>query len=191
MLLIYTALIDDESDKILFEDIFYNHQKQMFAIAKGILHNREDAEDAVQNALLNIVRHMGDVPRNNTKLRDAYVYATARNAALSILRKKSREIETVSMEELPLSSGGDPVESILHWDDYETLLKIISQLPLIQREIILMRYVQGKEVKEVAAALSHTPNYIRVQTFRAKGLLLQICRKEGIDIAGTETTDTV
>lgn len=191
MLLIYTALIDDESDKILFEDIFYNHQKQMFVIAKGILHNREDAEDAVQNALLNIARHMDGVPKNNTKLRNAYIYTTARNAALSILRKKSREVETISMEELPLSSGSDPVESILHWDDYETLIKIISQLPLIQREIILMRYVQGKEVKEVAVALNRTPNYIRVQTFRAKGLLLQICRKEGIDIAGTETTDTV
>lgn len=191
MLLIYTALIDDETNKLLFEDIFYNHQKQMFAIAKGILHNREDAEDAVQNALLNIARHIDSIPKNSTKLRDAYIYTTARNAAFSILRKKSREVETVSMEELPLSSGGDPIESILHWDNYEKLLKIISQLPLIQREIILMRYVQGKEVKEVAAALSHTPNYIRVQTFRAKGLLLQICRKEGINIAGTETTDTV
>lgn len=134
---------------------------------------------------------MDRVPKESSQLQRAYIYATARNAALSILRKKSREVETVSMEELPLPSGDDPVESVIHRANYEELLTVISQLPLIQREIILMRYVQGLEVREVATALCRTPNYIRVQTFRAKGLLLQICRKEGINIAGTETTDSI
>ena len=191
MLLFYSALIDDDTDKRLFEDIFINYQKQMFAIAKGILHNREDAEDAVQNALLNIARHMKSIPKGNVQLLRAYLYTTTRNAATSILRKKSREVETVPMEELPLASDCDLIEHLINLDNYDKLLKIISQLPINQREIILMRYVQHMEVKEVATALNRTPNYIRVQTFRAKALLIQICRKEGINIASTDTADTI
>lgn len=183
MIMLYFALIDDESDKLLFEDIFNNYQKQMLVIAKGILHNHEDAEDAVQNALLNIACHMGSVPRDCTQLLRAYVYTTTRNAAISLLRKKSREVETVPMEELHLASDYDPIEHLISRDNYSQLLMIISQLPLIQREIILMRYVQHLEVMEVATALNRTANYIRVQTFRAKALLMHICRKEGIDIA--------
>lgn len=114
------ALIDDETDKILFEYIFHNHQKQMYEIANGILHNREDAEDAVQNALLNIARHMANIPKGNTKLLHAYVYTTTRNAALLLLRKKSRDVETVPIEDLPLSSDEDPIDNIIHWDDYKS-----------------------------------------------------------------------
>lgn len=191
MLLYYFTLIDDESDKLLFEEIFNDYQKQMLAIAKGILKNREDAEDAVQNALLNIARHMKSVPKDSVQLLRAYLYTTTRNAAISLLRKKSREVETVPMEALPLASGCDPIDYLVDWDNYDNLLKVISQLPINQREIILLRYVQHMDVKEVAVALNRTPNYVRVQSFRAKVLLLQIYRKEGIDIAGTETVDTI
>lgn len=185
MLLFYTALIENESDKLLFEDIFNNHKKQMLSIAKGILHNHEDAEDAVQDALFNIARHMNSIPKHNDQLLRAYIYSTVRNTALSHLRKKTRQVKTVSMDELPLSAGMDPIECIIHMDDYECLLRIISKLPLIQREIILLRYVQEKDVKEVADILSRTPNYIRVQTFRTKELLKEILQKEGIEVADT------
>lgn len=180
MLLLYTSLIDDESDKLRFEEIYYGYHKKMFIIAKGILKSKEDSEDAVQIALLNIARHMDKVPSGNEKVLSAYVYTTIRNTALSLLRKKAREVDTISMDDLPISIGDDPMEVMMKQSDYATLLSIITRLPISHREIIFLRYVQGKEVKEVAELIGCTPNYVRVQTHRAKKLLADLCREVGM-----------
>ena len=89
MLLFYTSLINDEKDKLRFEEIYYSYHKTMYAIANGILQNKEDSEDAVQIALLNLARHMDKVPSSNEKVLSAYIYTTIRNTAYSILRKKA------------------------------------------------------------------------------------------------------
>lgn len=148
--------------------------------AKKILGNNEDAEDAVQVSLLNLARHMDKVPTGNEQVLNAYIFTTVRNAALSMLRKKSREIDTISMDELPLSIGGDPMEMIMKQNDYDMLLAVISELPLSYREIVFLRYVQGKDVKEVAEIIGRTSNYVRVQTHRAKNQLADLCRKVGM-----------
>ncbi|MGN0612991.1 MAG: RNA polymerase sigma factor [Porcipelethomonas sp.] len=52
MLGIYLALIDDDDNKNLFEELYYEYRNGMYNIAFGILHNVEDAEDAVHEAFL-------------------------------------------------------------------------------------------------------------------------------------------
>ena len=180
MLVLYTSLIDDESEKLRFEEIYYSYHKRMYVVAKKILSNNEDAEDAVQTSLLNLARHMDRVPTGNEQVLNAYIFTTVRNAALSMLRKRSREIDTISMDELPLSIGGDPMEMIMKQNDYDMLLAVISELPLSYREIVFLRYVQGKDVKEVAEIIGRTSNYVRVQTHRAKNQLADLCRKVGM-----------
>ena len=180
MLILYTALIDDESEKLRFEEIYYSYHKRMYVIAKKILGNSEDAEDAVQISLLNLARQMDRVPTENDQVLKAYIFTTVRNAALSMLRKKAREIDTISMDELPLSIGDDPLEMIMKQNDYDMLLAVISELSLSYREIIFLRYVQGKDVKEVAEIIGRTSNYVRVQTHRAKKQLAELCREVGM-----------
>lgn len=180
MLLFYTSLINDESDRLRFEEIYYGYHKTMYAIANGILQNKEDSEDAVQIALLNLARHMDKVPSSNEKVLSAYIYTTIRNTAYSILRKKAREVDTVSIDNLPVSIDDDPLEFMMKQSDYSTLLSVISRLPISHREIIFLRYIQGMDVKEVADLIGRTPNYVRVQVHRAKKLLADLCREVGI-----------
>lgn len=180
MLILYTALIDDESDKLRFEEIYYSYHKRMYIVAKKILGNNEDAEDAVQVSLLNLARHMDKVPTGNGQVLNAYIFTTVRNVALSMLRKRSREIDTISMDDLPISIGGDPLEAMMKQNDYDMLLAVISELPLSYREIVFLRYVQGKDVKEVAEIIGRTSNYVRVQTHRAKKQLADLCREVGM-----------
>lgn len=180
MLIFYTALIDDESEKLRFEEIYYSYHKRMYVVAKKILSNNEDAEDAVQTSLLNLARHMDRVPTGNEQVLNAYIFTTVRNTALSMLRKRSREIDTISMDDLPISIGGDPLEAMMKQNDYDMLLAVISELPLSYREIVFLRYVQGKDVKEVAEIIGRTSNYVRVQTHRAKKQLADLCREVGM-----------
>lgn len=68
MLLLYTAMIDDECDRLRFEDIYYNYRKQMLYVAQGVLHDAHEAEDAVQVALLGIARQIRSVPAEEPKI---------------------------------------------------------------------------------------------------------------------------
>ena len=118
----------------------------------------------------------GIIPKRFTKYSRAFAAG-----CLSEFVKK-REVETVNMDALPLAVIDDPIEKIMQQDDYDILLSVISKLPLAHRELIFLRYVQGKEVKEIAELLHRTPNYIRVQSFRARQQLLELCREVGMEI---------
>ena len=51
-LLVYLQLIDSPEEQSRFEDLYITYRKLMFHVAKGILGNDQDAEDAVHDAFL-------------------------------------------------------------------------------------------------------------------------------------------
>ena len=62
MLFLYMTMIEEQADQIRFEQIYHGYRKQMLAVANRVLRNPEDAEDAVQNALLGIARNIKSIP---------------------------------------------------------------------------------------------------------------------------------
>ena len=62
MLVCYLAMIDREEDAQRFSGLYFAYQKQMLQVALGVLRNQEDAEDAVQTALLCLAQHIRDLP---------------------------------------------------------------------------------------------------------------------------------
>lgn len=50
MLVYYLQMLDTPEEKIRFEQIYLKYRGLMYQVADGILHNRQDAEDAVHNA---------------------------------------------------------------------------------------------------------------------------------------------
>ena len=50
--------IESEEDKSKFEGIYYRYRKLMFHVAMKILHNRQDAEDAVHQAFVSIIENL-------------------------------------------------------------------------------------------------------------------------------------
>lgn len=59
MLALFLTYLDDENDKILFEEMFYSYRKQMLSFSISILKNKDDAEDAVHNVFLHIAQKIG------------------------------------------------------------------------------------------------------------------------------------
>lgn len=178
MHLFYYALIDTEEDKIAFEHIYYTYRKRMFCIAKKILENNEDAEDAVQNALLGIAKTMQTVPTGDEKELQAYLYTVARNSALALLPvKKKREQETPISQDFP-DPAMDLFDLLTLQEDYKMLLKIISALPIQYKEVVVLRYVSGLPPRKIAELLHRKIGTINQQLTRSKKLLIALYEKE-------------
>lgn len=189
MLLLYTAMIEDETDQLRFEDIYYRYRKQMLLVAGRVLQSPEDAEDAVQTALLGIARQIKSVPTGNDKVLRAYVLTAAKNAALNLLPQQQARENTLDISDVSAASGEDLFRQVQACQDYDLLLRCMRQMQPPYREVLMLTFVQELSVNEIAGLLHRKPGSVRQQLNRGKKALVALCRKEGMCFA--EQTDAV
>lgn len=170
MIAIYLALIDDEVDHATFEHIFYTHKKDMLKIAFHILGNQWDAEDAVQNALIGLAISIKHVPTTTNEMR-AYCLAAARNAALRYQKQKQAWDHMVDIDAIHFPNEDSVFEKIVAAEEYQTVLNLLTKLPLTIREALMLRYVTGIPPREIARILNRKPDTVRKQLLRGKQLL--------------------
>ena len=156
------------------EYIVQTYQKQMLFVANRILHNLHDGEDAVQTALLRISQQCHKLPEHEQALR-AYVLNAARNAALDLLPKQSKEAD---IERIVAVSSDDLFEKLALSEEYHRLLAAIDGLPIHYKEVLMLRYVQELETKQIAKLLNRPRATIQKQIARAKAMLIQLYETE-------------
>ena len=88
MLMLYLQMLDTLEEKVRFEEIYLKYRNAMFRAADGILHNDQDAEDAVHNAFLRIIKKFSRFQNMPAKDLAPQVVVIARNEAISLQRKK-------------------------------------------------------------------------------------------------------
>lgn len=168
MLLFYIALIDDEADKLRFEDIYNTYCKQMYLVAFQTLQDHGEAEDAVQNALLGIAKQIKVVPSGNSKVIRAYVLTAARNAALNLLPKRKTWRDIIDIEEVTLADKGDLFQRVALSEDYHTILRALRKVPETYQDVLMLYYVHELSEKEVAAILDRKQSTVHQQITRGK-----------------------
>lgn len=179
MLLLYTAMIDEKPDQLRFERIYHSYRKQMMLVADRVLHNRDEAEDAVQNALLGIARNIKNVPQDE-RVERAYVLTAAKNAALLLLPKQQQRNAMLDISDLNLQSQDDLFQQVLNCLNYDLLMRAMRQLDPIYRDVLLLVYVQEQSLDAAANILQRKKETVRKQLQRGKKLLIELCRKEGM-----------
>lgn len=157
-----------------FEQLYQAWHRQMLFVAERILQDTYLAEDAVQNALLRISRQMHCLPENEKALR-AYVLTSAKHAALDLLPQKQRDTD---IDTLILTDHHNLFDEIAASEDYERLIKAISALPELYRDVLMLRYVQELKVGQIARLLGKTKSTVSKQLQRAKALLEKNYLKE-------------
>lgn len=175
----YTAMIEEAPNRTRFERIYNSYCKQMVFVATGVLHNTQDAEDAVQNALLGIARNIENVPEDD-RIEKAYVLTAAKNAALTMLAKKQPIELSQDISELPIPSTDDLFQKVLNSQNYDLLLRAMKQLESPYREILMLIYVQEQSIKEAADTLCRKEETVKKQLQRGRRQLIELCRKEGM-----------
>lgn len=171
-MLIYLQMIETPEDKTKFEILYTEYKDWMGTIAFSILHNKQDAEDAVHNAFIKIAEHIKKVDDPLSKKTRSYIVTIIETKAIDIYRKKQRH------PEIPISE-----EDIgIHFDyaNCGDLAKCIAQLPPRQRAVLSLKYRHGYNNREIATILKISEfNAIKLDQ-RAKAKLKELCIKEGL-----------
>ena len=72
-MIMYMSLIDNEDDKIKFEDIYNKYKKMMFWIANQILKDERDIEEVVQDSFIKIIRNLDKIEKINSKKTKSFI----------------------------------------------------------------------------------------------------------------------
>lgn len=170
--MIYLQMIDDPQDRWKFEQLYAKYKDLMHYTAYKILRNDRDAEDAVHDAFLAIVKHIEKISAVECPKTRAYVVTIAENKAIDLYRKKQRHPAGELMEE----TAGLSVE----YDGDDELGRCMAKLPARYRQFLLLRYDHDYTVKEVAQmmGLSLAAAYKLEQ--RAKKALEALCKEAGV-----------
>lgn len=139
--------------------------ERIFPMVARMLGNDASAEDAIQDIMIKLWdkrKQIGQHP-NIT----GFVFLTARNYCVDVLKKKRLELNdsTAQLHVLETNSGQEQLE----WKELNIIIeRILKKLPEQQREIMMMRDIDGFEYFEIAEATQLKVEHIRVLLSRAR-----------------------
>ena len=198
-----TAVQDDteivqrilKHDHDAFESLMRRHNTRLFRVARAILKDDAEAEDALQDGYLDAYKHLADF-RGASQLGTWLVRIVA-NHALMRLRKQKRERVVVPFEAPDAASrpgaendiadpyAESPKDSTLRAEIRRILERRIDELPVTFRTVFVLREVEGLSVEETAECLGVPAATVRTRLFRARGLLREALARD-IDMAAAD-----
>ena len=152
-------------DREAFEMIIRSQSRALFAIAYGILQNREEAEDVVQDTLLKAWKTRWRV-RDAQKF-PAWLGTIARHRAHDLLRRR-REVPLE--EDAPSFPADDDAEP----DDEPRRAQVqaaLSELPELHRAALTLRYFEALDYATIERTLGLTNGALRGILGRALGTM--------------------
>jgi len=160
-----------------FEAVMRQHNGRLFRVARAILKDDSDAEDALQDAYLEAYKHMGDF-RGDSQL-STWLTRIVVNQSLMRLRRQRRDRIVVPFEqpnehaetEVADDRAEPPSSATLRAEVRQLLEQRIDELPVAFRTVFVMREVEDMTVEETAECLGIPPATVRTRLFRARALM--------------------
>lgn len=170
MLAFYTVLIDENDDRLKFEQIYTLYKKKMWYTANAVLSDGYLAEDAVHNAFVGIAKNMKRIDDVNSPKTLSYVITAAKNAAIDLLRK-NRSLTEVNIDELYDISDNNSSSFYESFEIENTVQEILLQMPSIYRDVLYLLLVEEMTEKEIASFLGRKPGTVHQQVRRGRKIL--------------------
>jgi len=179
-------------DHAAFESLMRTYNGKLFRIARAILKDDRDAEDALQDAYLEAYRHMDEF-RGGSELR-TWLTRIVINQALMRLRKEKRRSSIVPFRsgastdaespeaQVPDNRSESPSVAAIRAETRRILERRIDELPSSFRTVFVMREVEDMGIDEIADCLSISPATVRTRLFRARALLRAALARD-VDLA--------
>jgi RNA polymerase sigma-70 factor (ECF subfamily) len=179
-------------DNVAFETVMRRHNGMLFRVARSILKDDHEAEDALQEAYVDAYGQIAKF-RGDAKL-STWLTRIVINEALGRLRKRKRDGVVVPLtaaqpdaqerEEPVLDdrSSESPENAVLRSEVRRLLEQKVDKLPVAYRTVFIMREVEEMTVEETAMCLSIPSATVRTRLFRARALLRESLARE-LDMA--------
>lgn len=171
-------------DESAYEELVRRETRHLLAVARRLLRNEEDAQDAVQQAFLSAFKALASFSGQSQL--STWLHKIVANASLMKLRTRGRRPEESIEDLLPaFLEDGHHVERFSEWAlpadvsmvRQQTRAQVraaIERLPETYRTVLMLRDIEEFTTDEAAEALGITVTAVKVRLHRARQALLKL-----------------
>ncbi len=160
-MLIYLQTLPTEPERRSFEALYLRYRGLMLSVARRFLPEPQDAEDAVHQAFLSILKNFHKISGIDCPETRAFVVIIVERKALDILRSRQKTVPLAEMEpgvDIPMPGDG-------------SLADALAKLPVRYRQVLLLRFAYGYTTRELAKEFGMTQSSVQKLIWRAKEAL--------------------
>ena len=166
-----------QRDEFAIRALIQRHNQRLYRIARGILRDDAEAEDALQEGYLKAFSHLDDFAGNSAI--GTWLCRIVMNEALGRLRQRPPMVDWNSVEEAGMPSAEiirfsttgsrpDPERALAQRQIRGLLEQAIDRLPDDFRIVLIARVVEEMSVQETATLLGIRPETVKTRLHRAR-----------------------
>lgn len=166
-------------DHAAFRQLFDRYHRRVYAVAFGVLKNRHDALDCVQEGFVKVHRHLPNF--QGTSSFYTWLYRIVMNLAIDQLRRR-KTAKPVEFDDARRRDGEEPGDdaivsrlldenprkAVIRRELLERVQAALAELPEYHRQVILLREIEGLSYEEMAEALDVPKGTIMSRLFHAR-----------------------
>jgi RNA polymerase sigma-70 factor (ECF subfamily) len=154
-----------QGDKNAFGDLYVRYMDDIYRyIAYRVNNHQQDAEDLTEQVFLKawngLDQYRGDVPFK------AWIFRIARNTVFDFYRTR-KEVLPLSEDSLVTDQNHDMEEKLLSKEQSVQLVDAIGQLSPMHQNVLILRFIIGLSVRDVAQILDRSEGAIKALQHRA------------------------
>ena len=162
-------------EEATMEALVTQYASALYRVAYSVLRNSADAEDAVQEAFLRVLRHGHKL--DEVRDRRVWLVRIVWNIVLDRKRRAKTRPETDDVEELArvLPSAGFSAEQVAAAAQHHAhVLACVEELPAKERQVLMLSAFDELSSVEIAGVLGITESSVRSRLFRARNLMAEM-----------------
>lgn len=169
-------------DATAYRALVERYQNRVYTMVFGVVRDREEAKDLTQDVFVKAYRLL-DSCRDPEKFR-SWLFSMAMNIAIDSMRRRAVRPAPGPVDDVALAAGrGETPASADHdtpgrryevGEMYRELLKVLDELPVEQKQILLLRELEGLSYKEIAEVAQVPEGTVMSRLYYARRRLQEV-----------------
>jgi RNA polymerase sigma factor (sigma-70 family) len=158
-----------------FDDLIARWHRPLWSFVRRLVGEDDAAREIFQDVWVRVIRGIPRL-RDGSKLR-AWLFGIARRTLMDRLRHEYARSPMLDIDVDEIAPDGSTADDS---EDLQELESALAELPITEREVLTLFYLQQLSLNEVAEALKVPVGTIKSRLFRAKRLLRQAMSARGV-----------
>jgi RNA polymerase sigma-70 factor (ECF subfamily) len=162
--------------------LFKRYQLPLYVYVFELVHHEQEALDIVQESFINAVRYIGNL-QTNEKF-GSWLFSIAHQKCIQHWRRHDRKKLFVepdaenSVESESFLYAEGPLDLLIHKEQEEEFMKLLARLPLTQRSVLLLHFVEDFSLEEISSITETNVGTVKSRLHYAKKALRKLIEKQ-------------
>jgi RNA polymerase sigma-70 factor (ECF subfamily) len=160
-----------------WKTLFRRYRLPLYVYVFELLRDEQASLDLVQEAFVSAFRHIGSL--HDDEKFGGWLFSIAHQKCIQQWRRQGREAEL--REELspePAADSPDPLDVLLREEREAEFMKLLEKLPLAQRSALLLHFIEGFSLEEIARITGTQVGTVKSRLHYAKRALRKLWKEE-------------